>query len=134
MHLPKNQQLISRARELRRNMTKEERHLWFDFLRYCTPRFRRQEIIGNFIADFYCSQVRLVIELDGSQHTAPDAIAYDTARTVYFQKLNIEIIRYSNLDVVRDFDGVCQNILDILTQRGGHPSVTFGDSSPQGEP
>ena len=134
MHLPKNKQMISRARALRRNMTKEERHLWFDFLRYCTPRFRRQEIIGNYIADFYCSQFRLVIELDGSQHTTPEAVAYDAVRTAYFKELHIEIIRYSNRDVIRDFDGVCQTILDILTLRGGHPSVTCGDSSPQGEP
>ena len=59
-------ELRKRSQELRRQMTKEERHLWYDFLRYCTPRFRRQEIIGSYIADFYCHQAKLVIELDGS--------------------------------------------------------------------
>ena len=63
---PRNKNLTDYARELRKNMTKEERHLWYDFLRYCTPRFRRQEIIGSYIADFYCHQAKLVIELDGS--------------------------------------------------------------------
>ena len=68
MHHPRNRNLVVFAKSLRKNMTKEERHLWFDFLRYCTPRFRRQEILGPYIADFYCHQARLIIELDGSQH------------------------------------------------------------------
>ena len=115
-------------------MTKEERHLWFDFLRYCSPRFRRQEIIGNYIADFYCSKAKLVIELDGSQHMEPEDAAYDAARTAYFHSLGIAVVRYYNTDISHNFRGVCQNILDILNSRGVHPSVTFGDSSPQGEP
>jgi len=134
MHNPRNKNLTTYAKELRKNMTKEERHLWYDFLRYCSPRFRRQEIIGNYIADFYCSKARLVIELDGSQHLNPEDLSYDTDRTTYFQSLNIAVVRYYNTDINHNFSGVCQNILDILTHRGIHPSVTFGDSSPQGEP
>ena len=134
MHNPRNSDLVTRARILRKNMTKEERHLWFDFLRHCTPRFRRQEIIGNFIADFYCHSAKLVIELDGSQHTDPSNILYDTRRTAYFQSLGIRVVRYYNNDIHENFPGVCQNILDILHEGGCHPSVTFGDSSPQGEP
>ena len=134
MHNPRNTNLVSFAKELRKNMTKEERHLWFDFLRHCTPRFRRQEIIGNFIADFYCHQARLVIELDGSQHMEPEDLAYDTQRTAYFHSLNLAVVRYYNTDIHNNFSGVCQNILDILHHRGVHPSVTFGDSSPLGEP
>ena len=134
MHNPRNKKLTVYAKELRKNMTKEERRLWYDFLRHCSPRFRRQEIIGNYIADFYCTKARLVIELDGSQHLNPEDFAYDTARTAYFHSLNIAVVRYYNTDINQNFSGVCQNIIDILTQRGIHPSVTFGDSSPQGEP
>ena len=134
MHNPRSKALTTYARELRKNMTKEERHLWFDFLRYCSPRFRRQEILGNYITDFYCDKARLVIELDGSQHFTPEYLAYDAKRTAYPRTLHIEVVRYSNADINNNFRGVCQNILDILTSRGTHPSVTFGDSSPQGEP
>ena len=134
MHNPRNKHLTTYAKDLRKGMTKEERHLWYDFLRYCSPRFRRQEIIGNYIADFYCSKARLVIELDGSQHLNPEDAAYDVARTAYFHSLNITVIRYYNSDVHQNFPGVCQNIIDILKDRGIHPSVTYGDSSPQGEP
>ena len=134
MYKHRNKNITPFAKELRKNMTKEERHLWYDFLRYCTPRFRRQEIVGNYIADFYCHRARLVIELDGSQHVDPEGIAYDARRTDYFHSLGIEVVRYYNTDVSKNFDGVCQNILDVLTMRGIHPSVTFGDSSPLGEP
>ena len=134
MHNPRKKNLLAYAKALRKKMTKEERHLWYDFLRYCTPRFRRQEIIGNYIADFYCSKAKLVIELDGSQHMEPGDIAYDAQRTAYFHSLGITVVRYYNTDICKNFEGVCQNILDILNHRGVHPSVTFGDSSPQGEP
>ena len=115
-------------------MTKEERHLWYDFLRYCTPRFRRQEIIGNYIADFYCHQAKLIIELDGSQHLDPSALIYDEQRTAYFDSLGLRVIRYYNTDITTNFEGVCQHILMLLDETGLHPSVAFGDSSPQGEP
>ena len=134
MYNPRNKTLTAYAKELRKNMTKEERHLWFDFLRYCTPRFRRQEIIGSYIADFYCSKAKLVIELDGSQHLEPKDLVYDSGRTDYFHSLGIQVVRYSNTDIHNNFPGVCQHILNVLVIRGVHPSVTFGDSSPQGEP
>lgn len=84
MNRPRNRNLLQKARNLRKGMTKEERHLWYDFLRYCSPRFRRQEIIGNYIADFYCHEAQLVLELDGSQHLDSKAIEYDARRTSYF--------------------------------------------------
>jgi very-short-patch-repair endonuclease len=132
--LPRNSKLTVNAKNLRKAMTKEERHLWYDFLRYCKPRFRRQEIIGNYIADFYCHQARLVIELDGSQHCEPESIAYDTNRSQYFESLGIQVIRYYNTDITRNFTGVCEHILSVLNQQALHPSVSFADSSPQGEP
>ena len=134
MKRPRNSNLTTHAKDLRKNMTKEERHLWFDFLRYCAPRFRRQEIIGNYIADFYCHQAKLVIELDGSQHVEPEAVEYDKQRTNYFQSLGIQVLRYYNTDVTANFEGVCQHILAALSLAGTHPSVAVGDSSPQGEP
>ena len=134
MRKPRNSSLLGYARGLRKNMTKEERHLWYDFLRYCNPRFRRQQIIGNYIADFYCDRARLVVELDGSQHLDPEGLAYDAARSDYFHTLGIAVARYYNNDISSDFEGVCSHILELLKSRGFHPSVTFGDSSPQGEP
>ena len=88
MHYGRNRTLLYNARTLRKDMTKEERHLWYGFLRYCRPRFRRQEIIAPYIADFYCAQARLVIEIDGSQHFSEEAAAYDTARTAFFLRQN----------------------------------------------
>ncbi len=134
MSYGKNHALLDHARSLRKNMTKEERHLWYDFLRYCDPRFRRQEIISNYIIDFFCHEASLAIELDGSQHCEPAAVAYDQKRTQHLQSLGIALVRYSNLDIQNNFEGVCEHILLLLEQQGFHPSVTFGDSSPQGEP
>ena len=120
---PRNDSLLNNARALRKNMTKEERHLWYDFLRYCRPRFRRQEIIGSYIADFYCHQAKLIIELDGSQHLDPKAIEYDTQRTHYFSSLDLLVVRYYNTDINNNFDGVCQDILILLASQGTAPSI-----------
>jgi very-short-patch-repair endonuclease len=106
----RNSKLLEFARELRKNMTKEERHLWYDFLRGYTVRFRRQEIIGAYIADFYCAEAKLIVELDGSRHYDPEGTDCDAQRTVYFQSLGIEVIRFSNLDIWRNFEGVCSSI------------------------
>lgn len=91
-------------------MTKEERHLWYDYLRNYPYRFRRQEIIGGFIADFYCDKAKLIVELDGSQHYEQSSQKSDFLRTAYFESLNIKVIRFSNLDVLNSFEGVCQAI------------------------
>ena len=120
---PRNDALLTNARTLRKNMTKEERHLWYDFLRYCRPRFRRQEIIGNYIADFYCHEAKLIIELDGSQHLQPNAIEYDTRRTHFFHSLGLLVVRYYNTDINNNFDGVCQDILTLLGSQGTAPSI-----------
>ena len=99
-----------RAQILRKNMTKEERHLWYDFLKAYPIKFKRQYPIGNYIVDFYCYKARLVVELDGSQHCEPEAISYDQKRTQFLQQKGLYILRISNLDVMKNFDGVCQNI------------------------
>ena len=134
MSYGRNHTLLSRARTLRHEMTKEERHLWYDFLRYCRPRFRRQEIVSNYILDFFCHEAKLAIELDGSQHCEPVSQAYDAKRTAHLESLGITVVRFSNLDILYSFEGVCQQILLLLEDSGFHPSVTSGDSSPQGEP
>ena len=130
MSYSRNRTLTDNARSLRQNMTKEERHLWYDFLRYCRPRFRRQEIISNYILDFFCHEAKLAIELDGSQHCDPKTQAYDQVRTSHLNALGITVVRYSNLDVMNNFDGVCQHIFLTLEHRGFHPSVKIGSEEP----
>ena len=78
-----NEQLIPRAKQLRKDMTKEERRLWYDYLRAYPVKFSRQKVMGNYIVDFYCAEAKLVIELDGSQHYEPDAAKKDAERTAF---------------------------------------------------
>ena len=98
------------AKELRKNMTKEERHLWYDFLRDYKPRFYRQKVLGNYIADFYCAEARLVIELDGSQHFQPEHTEKDTVRTKALEEYGLRILRIPNNEVTNNFRGVCEYI------------------------
>jgi len=118
MRYPRNQKNLSKAHSLRRNMTPQERHLWYDFLRFCRPRFRRQELIGSYIADFFCYEANLVVEIDGSQHFSPETITYDNARTAYFRSLGIRVLRVDNGQVNRDFSGVCAYILSEMSRCG----------------
>ena len=105
------------ALSLCKKMTKEEAHLWYQFLCRYRPRFHRQYVIGNYIVDFYCHQVKLVVELDGSQHTTPEEIAYDQARTKYLQSKGLTVLRFSNLDIRRQFASVCEVIDRTVRQR-----------------
>lgn len=102
--------LIPLAKELRKNMTRQERHLWYDFLRCYPIRFQRQKTIGNYIVDFYCHSARLVIELDGSQHYFEDGIGKDKERDEFFNKLGLKVLRFSNREIDEDFKGVCECI------------------------
>ncbi|MBR3505059.1 MAG: endonuclease domain-containing protein [Clostridia bacterium] len=113
----RNNALMENARKLRKAMTKEERHLWYDFLRLYPVRFRRQEILGNYIADFFCSSARIVIELDGSQHYGAEGEMRDKKRTADLNAMGYEVIRFSNLDVMRNFDGVCSEIDSIIRKK-----------------
>ena len=105
-----NSRLTSRAQKLRRNMTKEERRLWYEYLSHYPYRFRRQVSFGNYILDFYCAAAKLAIELDGSQHYEPDTEKYDAQRTAYLKDIGIYVLRFSNLDVLQNLRGVCQTI------------------------
>ena len=109
-----NPKLTPFAQKLRREMTKEERHLWYDFLKDLPVTFNRQKVFGNYIADFYCASFKLVIELDGSQHYEDKGIQSDEKRDAYFSSLGIRVLRYSNEDIKRNFNGVCEDILRYL--------------------
>lgn len=113
----RNGELVSRARELRRDMTKEERRLWFDYLRTYPVRFSRQKILGRYIADFYCAQAGLVLELDGSQHYDPEEQEKDAQRTAYLEKYSIHVVRIPNNEVTGNFRGVCEYIDSLVKQR-----------------
>ena len=108
--MEKNHKLTGNARTLRKQMTKEEAKLWYQFLRLYSPRFHRQYVIGNYIADFYCHQANLVVELDGSQHYTPEEMEYDQKRTEYLQSQGLTVMRLSNLDVMRQFQSICEAI------------------------
>jgi very-short-patch-repair endonuclease len=110
MFLPYKAASVARARELRRTMTPAERKLWYEFL--CTFKHRalKQRPIDGFIADFYIPKLKLVIELDGEQHYEPDQQIYDTERTKVFEGYGITVIRFTNLEVMKSFEGVCQTI------------------------
>lgn len=105
-----NKQLVPLAKQLRREMTKEERHLWYDFLRSYPVRFSRQKVLGKYIADFYCSQAKLVIELDGSQHYEADNAERDVERTEFLRGYGLTVIRIPNNEISRNFQGVCAYI------------------------
>ena len=117
MSLKYNGNLIPRAKELRKNATRQENHLWYDFLRTYPVRFQRQKTIDRFIADFYCHKARLVIELDGCQHYTDEGLAYDEERTNVLNTYNLEVLRFSNLDIDRNFNGVCTIIDEKIKER-----------------
>lgn len=108
-----NSDAASFARSLRRKMTPQECRLWFDFLRGFSLKFYRQRPIGDYIADFYCSRLKLVIELDGSQHYTAEGMAYDEARTRAINEYGVSVVRFSNYDVDTNFEGVCEYICAI---------------------
>ncbi len=111
-----NKDIIPFAKELRKNMTKEERHLWYDFLRSYPIKFLRQKVLGRYIADFYCAKAKLVIELDGSQHYDDTGMENDLQRTKFLEEYGLKVIRISNLDVNRNFKGVCEYIDCLVKQ------------------
>ena len=111
-----NKDLISNAKSLRKNMTKEERHLWYDFLRTYSLKFRRQAVINKYIADFYCPEAKLIIELDGSQHFEEKEIEYDEKRTAFLEKYGLKIIRIPNNMIKEQFDEVCEYIDNYIKE------------------
>ena len=114
MSLKYNKSLVSSAQLLRKEMTKEEKHLWYDFLKKLPVTVNRQKNIGNYIVDFYIASKNIVIELDGSQHYDEQAYQKDKERDNSLFKLGIKVLRYQNTEINKNFNGVCRDILNEL--------------------
>ena len=121
MSLPKNNKLLERARELRRDMTPQERKLWYLFLRHYPIKFYKQRIIGSFIADFYCYAAKLIIEIDGSQHSESQGKTYDVERTAILESYGLSVLRFSNREIDRSFSQVCAIIDKEIQNRRENP-------------
>ena len=113
--MERNQAIRRRSQVLRKNMTKEERHLWYDFLKDYPVQFKRQHSIGPYYADFYCYKAMLVVELDGAQHCEPAAMEYDRKRTMYLEQQGFFVLRLSNRDVTERFRSACE-VIDTAVQ------------------
>ena len=115
---PYNESLTKYAQELRKNMTPEEKHLWYDFLKDLSITVKRQYVIGNYILDFFIPTVNLAIELDGSQHFETEAREADALRDSNLASVGIKVLRYTNYEVNRNFRGVVEDILkNIIRMR-----------------
>ncbi len=113
-----NQKLTKNSQALRKNMTKEERKLWYEFLKELPVTFHRQKVINNYIVDFYCASANLVIEIDGTQHYLDEGKAKDETRDNYLFSIGLTVLRYSNDDVNNSFESVCQDIFNNLVIKG----------------
>ena len=113
-----NNNLKKNSQKLRKEMTKEERHLWYDFLKTLPVTIHRQKVIGPYIVDFYCASAKLVIEIDGTQHFEEKGLASDAERDKYLNDMDLTVLRYSNYDVNSNFDGVCEDILKRIKVSG----------------
>lgn len=126
-----NPKLKPYSQKLRREMTKEERKLWYDFLKKLNITVKRQKIIGNYILDFYISAAKIAIELDGSQHYEKDYKEKDRFRDENLRLKGIKVLRYSNADINRYFEAVCSDIIKNIEDTS---SVgLWPPASPQGE-
>ncbi len=110
MPLPKNPHLTPLSRNLRKRMTKQEKHLWYDFLRKYKVQFNRQKVIGKFIVDFYCHSAQLVVEVDGWQHQNAATMQKDIERTKILNTYGIEVLRFTNDEIDNNFFEVCRRI------------------------
>ena len=123
------------AQDLRKNATREENHLWYDFLRTYSIQFNRQKPFGSYIVDFYCDRAKLVVELDGGQHYEEQGAAYDLNRTQELeQKYGLQVLRFSNLDVNHNFEGVCTAIDAAVQERIPSSAALRAPASPRGSP
>ena len=124
MSLDYNQKNITLAKNLRKNATPQENHLWYDFLSKYEIRFQRQKAIDDFIADFYCHKAKLIIEIDGSQHRTEEGKQYDEFRTEILEGYGLKVIRFTNKQLNDNFHGVCRYIdaaVKASLREGGGP-------------
>ena len=108
--------LAEKARELRKHMTPEERHLWYDYLKNCSHFVNRQYVITPYIVDFFCQEIALAIEIDGSQHYEAEGLRKDAERTAYLESLGAKVIRFTNRDIHEHFEAVCLYIDSFFQQ------------------
>ncbi len=127
-----NKSNIPLAKTLRKNMTPWERKLWYQFLRYYPIRFQRQKAIGNYIADFYCAKARLVVELDGGGHYTTEQMGKDNIRTKELERMNLTVLKICNLDIDRNFSGVCVYI-DLAVKKSLPQSFASQNPAPSSE-
>ena len=116
MEYKHNKKIVPTAKMLRKNMTKEEKRLWHDFLRTYPNRFTRQKIIGNYIVDFYCASAKLVIELDGSGHYTKEGIEYDKQRTAFLEEYGLQVLRIPNTEINKNCRNICEYIDGVVKQ------------------
>ena len=117
MNTLQNPSLTPNAQKLRREMTKEERHLWYDFLKKAPFEVKRQKPIGHYIADFYIPCARLVVELDGNQHgDDEDQVEKDARRDQFMTENGLRVLRFPNREIWKNFEGVCSDILAYLPE------------------
>lgn len=114
-----DRKLTPYAQALRRQMTKEERHLWYDFLKGLPVTVRRQKVFGPYIVDFYIASGQIVIELDGSQHYEPEYQQKDAERDCFLRDMGLTVLRYSNADINKRFSDVCEDILRHIETSSG---------------
>ena len=133
MNQRNNPKLTGRAQQLRQNMTREERHLWYDFLKQLPVTFNRQKVIGRYIVDFYCAEAKLVIELDGSQHFEDAGAEADRERDEYLKSMGLMVLRYPNSAIWGNFEGVCEDILYHISDVSTSSASRCSAPSPQGE-
>ena len=105
-----NKNLTNLAQQLRKNMTREERKLWYEFLQQYPCQFHRQVTVGRYILDFYCSKAKLAIELDGSQHYEPENLKKEQERTLFLEKNGIYVLRFQNEEILQNFRDACETI------------------------
>ena len=120
-----NKQLVPFAKQLRKEKTKEERHLWYDFLRSYPVRFNRQKVMGKYILDFYCAEAKLAIELDGSQHYEDANMVSDAERSAFLEGYGLTVIRIPNNEISKNFRGVCEFIDTAVRQSLSQKSKDF---------
>ncbi|MBN1294235.1 MAG: endonuclease domain-containing protein [Candidatus Latescibacteria bacterium] len=123
-YLPYNPKLKERARELRKRMTPAEKKLWKDFLRTFRFRVLPQRPIDNYIVDFYCPSLKLVIEIDGDHHCTEEGKEYDSERDAVLQSYGLNVIRISNSDITDRFEDVCSKIQDLIPPAQGKKKPT----------
>ena len=114
MSIDYNPENIKPAKNLRKNATPQENHLWYDFLSKYEVRFQRQKAIDDFIADFYCHKAKLIIEIDGSQHYTEEGVEKDEFRTHILEGYDLKVIRFTNKQINNNFYGVCNYIDHIV--------------------